>query len=113
MVDQSLGCFGDIKVLVNNARVHDGAPFREEPKEMWQRMCRVNVLGRVLPPQAVVRKMKGSRGGVMLGRQAKTVGDAGIRVVGARFQTLRSLDAILATVPPLTSSTSKPRSATF
>jgi NAD(P)-dependent dehydrogenase (short-subunit alcohol dehydrogenase family) len=45
LVDATLQRFGDIHVLVNNAGVHDSAPFWEESEALWDRMFRVNVLG--------------------------------------------------------------------
>jgi len=57
MVQATLGRFGKIDTLVNNAGIHDGAPFTEESEEMWQRLFRVNVMGTVLPSQAVVPEM--------------------------------------------------------
>jgi len=79
MVEQTLRRHGDVNVLVNNAGIHDGAPFWEEPEEMWERMYRVNVLGTALPSQAVVRHMKDSGGGaiVNVASKAGVVGEPG------------------------------------
>lgn len=79
MVDQTLHRFGDINVLVNNAGVHDKAPFWEESEALWDRMYGVNVLGAVFPSQAVVRHMKETGGGtiVHVASKAGVVGEPG------------------------------------
>lgn len=79
MVEQALERFGDINVLVNNAGVLDSAPFWEESEALWERMYRVNVLGTVLPSQAVVRYMKERGGGaiVHIASKAGVVGEPG------------------------------------
>jgi NAD(P)-dependent dehydrogenase (short-subunit alcohol dehydrogenase family) len=66
-------------VLVNNAGAHDGAPFWEEPEELWERMYRVNVLGTAWSSQAVVRHMKDHGGGtiVHVASKAGVVGEPG------------------------------------
>ncbi|MBS1253026.1 MAG: Diacetyl reductase [(S)-acetoin forming] [Anaerolineales bacterium] len=79
MVARTLERFGDINILVNNAGVHDSAPFWEEPAELWERMYRVNVLGTALPSQAVVRHLKDNGGGaiVHVASKAGVVGEPG------------------------------------
>jgi len=57
MIEKAIGEFCNIDILVNNAGIHDGKPFWEEPEELWQRMYQVNVMGTVLPSQAVVPHM--------------------------------------------------------
>lgn len=57
MVKAALESFGKIDILVNNAGAHAGAPFLEETQDLWERMFRVNVVGTVLPTQAVVPHM--------------------------------------------------------
>ena len=47
----------EIDILINNAGVHAGAPFVEETEDLWEEMFRVNVMGTVLPTQAVVPHM--------------------------------------------------------
>ena len=79
MVAQTIKLFGDVTVLVNNAGVHDKAPFWEENEALWDRMYRVNVLGTVWPSQVVVRHMKDSSGGaiVNVASKAGVVGEPG------------------------------------
>jgi NAD(P)-dependent dehydrogenase (short-subunit alcohol dehydrogenase family) len=79
MIRMTLERFGDLNVLINNAGVHDKAPFWEESEALWHRMYRVNVLGTVLPSQAAVRHMKDSTGGaiVHIGSKAAVVGEPG------------------------------------
>ncbi len=66
MVGEVLERFGTIDVLINNAGVHESAAFWEESEALWERMYRVNVMGTVLPSQAVVRHMKGQRRGAIV-----------------------------------------------
>ncbi|MGD2143362.1 MAG: SDR family oxidoreductase [Anaerolineae bacterium] len=79
MVDQTLARFGHIDVLVNNAGVHEKAPFWQESEALWDRMYRVNVLGTALPSQAVVPHMKEKGGGaiVHIASKAGVVGEPG------------------------------------
>ena len=79
LVEYTLKRFGDIHLLVNNAAVHDSAPFWEESEALWDRMYRVNVLGTVLPSQLVVRNMKerGSGAIVHIASKAGVVGEPG------------------------------------
>jgi NAD(P)-dependent dehydrogenase (short-subunit alcohol dehydrogenase family) len=79
LVEKSLERFGHIHALVNNAAVHDSAPFWEESEALWERMFRVNVLGTVLPSQLVVRHMKDAGGGaiVHIASKAGVVGEPG------------------------------------
>jgi len=79
MVEKVIGEFGDIDILVNNAGIHDGKPFWEEPEELWQRMYEVNVIGTVLPSQAVVPHMIKRRKGkiVNVSSKAAVVGEPG------------------------------------
>lgn len=79
MVEKVIGEFSNIDVLVNNAGIHDGKPFWEEPEELWQRMYQVNVMGTVLPSQAVVPHMMRRRKGkiVNVSSKAAIVGEPG------------------------------------
>jgi len=77
MVQATLDRFGKIDILVNNAGIHDGALFTEEGEEMWQRLFRGNVMGTVLPSQAVVPEMMGRKKGkiVHISSKAAVVGE--------------------------------------
>ena len=79
MVEHVLSRVGRIHVLANNAGVHDMRAFCDEPEELWERMYRVNVLGVVLPSQAVVRHMRDAGGGVIVHTASKAgvVGEPG------------------------------------
>lgn len=79
MVEKVIGEFGNVDILVNSAGIHDGKPFWEEPEELWQRMYRVNVMGTVLPSQAVVPHMIKRRKGkiVNVSSKAAVVGEPG------------------------------------
>jgi NAD(P)-dependent dehydrogenase (short-subunit alcohol dehydrogenase family) len=79
LVEYVLNRLDRIDVLVNNAAVHDSRPFSDEPEELWERMYRVNVLGVVLPSQAVVPHMRDAGGGVIVHNASKAgvVGEPG------------------------------------
>ena len=77
MVQATLNRFNTIDILVNNAGIHDAAPFVEETAELWQRMFKVNVMGTVLPSQAVVPEMMKRKKGriVNISSKAAVVGE--------------------------------------
>jgi NAD(P)-dependent dehydrogenase (short-subunit alcohol dehydrogenase family) len=77
MVEATLNRFDTIDILVNNAGIHDAAPFVEETEELWQKMFAVNVMGTVLPSQAVVPEMMRGEGGkiVNISSKAAVVGE--------------------------------------
>lgn len=79
LVDEVLDRFAHIDVLINNAAIHDGAPFWEESEAVWERMFRVNLLGTVFPSQAVVRHMmeRGKGAIVHVASKAGVVGEPG------------------------------------
>jgi NAD(P)-dependent dehydrogenase (short-subunit alcohol dehydrogenase family) len=79
MVDQVVDQFGHIHALVNNAGAHEKMPFWEETEALWERMYKINVLGTVLPSQAIVRHMKDAGGGaiVHVASKAGVVGEPG------------------------------------
>jgi NAD(P)-dependent dehydrogenase (short-subunit alcohol dehydrogenase family) len=98
LVERTLEQFGAIDVLVNNAAVHDSAPFWEESEELWDRMYRVNVLGTVLPSQLVVSHMKEKRGGaiVHVASKAGVVGEPGHTAYSASKGAIISLTRAMA-----------------
>jgi len=77
MAADTLDRFGSIDILVNNAGIHDAAPFVEETEDMWQRMFATNVMGTVLPSQAVVPEMMKRKKGriVNISSKAAIVGE--------------------------------------
>lgn len=77
MVQATLDQFDKVDILVNNAGIHDAAPFVEETEELWQRMFAVNVMGTVLPSQAVVPEMmRRERGKIVnISSKAAVVGE--------------------------------------
>lgn len=80
LVTKTIGRFGAIHVLVNNAGAHDSAPFWEESEDLWDHMYRVNVMGTVLPSQMVVRRFFDQEGGgaiVNVASKAGVVGEPG------------------------------------
>lgn len=79
LINTILERFDDIDVLVNNAGVHEKAPFWEESESLWDRMYHVNVMGTVIPSQIVVRYMKEKGQGVIVhvASKAGVVGEPG------------------------------------
>lgn len=79
LVQRTLEAFGPPGILVNNAGIHDKAPFTEESEQLWDRMYRVNVLGTLLPSQAVVPHMMANGGGAIVNMASKAgiVGEPG------------------------------------
>lgn len=64
MVKATLGRFGQVDTLVNNAGVETLIPFLELPEAEWDRILSVNLKGPFLCSQAVAREMvKAGRGG--------------------------------------------------
>jgi NAD(P)-dependent dehydrogenase (short-subunit alcohol dehydrogenase family) len=98
LVEATLERFGDIHVLVNNAGVHDMAPFCEESEALWERMFRVNVLGTVLTSQSVVRYMMERGGGaiVHVASKAGVVGEPGHAAYSASKGALIALTRAMA-----------------
>jgi len=76
-VEATLNRFNALDILVNNAGIHDAAPFVEESEELWRRMFAVNVMGTVLPSQAVVPEMMRRKSGriVNISSKAAVVGE--------------------------------------
>ncbi|MCL5025943.1 MAG: SDR family oxidoreductase [Chloroflexi bacterium] len=57
MVEQAVGQFGRIDVLVNNAGIEMQHPFLEKPEEEWDRVIAVDLKGPFLCSQAAARMM--------------------------------------------------------
>jgi len=79
MVSEVIKVHGTIDVLVNNAGIHERAPFCEETEDLWMRIYRTNVLGTTLPSQAVVRHMiEKNKGSIVnMGSKSGVVGKPG------------------------------------
>jgi NAD(P)-dependent dehydrogenase (short-subunit alcohol dehydrogenase family) len=75
-VEQVLGHFQHIDVLVNNAGATWGAPFEELPFEAWDKVIRVNVDGTYFVSRAVGLHMIGRKQG---GRIINVASVAGLR----------------------------------
>lgn len=71
IVSQVLKEFGNIDVLVNNAGIYVGKAFWDEPLEFYERQFKVNVLGTVIPSQAVVPHMIKRRRGKIINISSK------------------------------------------
>ena len=61
LVDQTVGIFGGIDFLINNAATIYRAPCETFPKEEWDRVIQVSLTGPFLLAQAVARVMIGQR----------------------------------------------------
>jgi len=70
-VEQVVEKYGRIDILVNNAAIHLGKPFHEEPLEYWERQFKVNVLGTVIPSQHVIPYMMRNGGGSIINISSK------------------------------------------
>ncbi len=70
-VEKVVQRYGRIDILVNNAAIHLGKPFHEEPLEYWEKQFKVNVLGTVIPSQYVVPHMIRSGGGSIINISSK------------------------------------------
>ena len=98
MVRKSEEAFGSIDILINNAGIHQGAPFVEEGEELWQELFRGNVMGVVLPTQAVVPGMieRGRGRIVIISSKAAIVGEPGHAAYSASKGAVLSLTRALA-----------------
>jgi len=97
-VDEAVKRFGKIDILVNNAAIHLGKPFHEEPLEFWERQFKINVLGTVIPSQLVVPHMIKAGGGsiVNISSKAAITGEPGHAAYSALKGAILSLTLAMA-----------------
>jgi glucose 1-dehydrogenase len=57
MIQQSVGAFGRLDIMVNNAGMERKMPFLETPFEVWQETIAVNLTGAWLGCQAAAKQM--------------------------------------------------------
>jgi 3alpha(or 20beta)-hydroxysteroid dehydrogenase len=65
-VDDAVGAFGSLDVLVNNAGIHHVTPIEDETLEVFERTIRVNLYGPFLGIQAVLPAMRAAGGGAIV-----------------------------------------------
>lgn len=97
-LNEVVGRFGKIDVLVNNAAIHLGKPFHEEPLEYWERQFKINVLGTVIPSQLVVPHMIKAGGGsiIHISSKAAITGEPGHAAYSALKGAVLSLTLAMA-----------------
>jgi NAD(P)-dependent dehydrogenase (short-subunit alcohol dehydrogenase family) len=97
-VDEVVKRFGKIDILVNNAAIHLGKPFHEEPLEYWEKQFRINVLGTVIPSQLVVPHMIKAGGGsiINISSKAAITGEPGHAAYSALKGAVLSLTLAMA-----------------
>jgi NAD(P)-dependent dehydrogenase (short-subunit alcohol dehydrogenase family) len=66
MIDDVVGAFARLDVLVNNAGTQTWTPFLDVTEEEWDLVIRTNLKGSFLCTQAAARHMKDHRGGVIV-----------------------------------------------
>ncbi|MCS7133028.1 MAG: SDR family oxidoreductase [Aigarchaeota archaeon] len=98
IVSEVIRKFGKIDILVNNVGIYRGKPFWEESLDIWELLFRVNVLGIVIPSQAVVPHMMERRSGVILNISSKAaiVGEPGHAAYSASKGAVLSLTRAMA-----------------
>jgi NAD(P)-dependent dehydrogenase (short-subunit alcohol dehydrogenase family) len=97
-VRQAEETLGPIEILINNAGIHRSAPFVKEGEDLWQELFQINVMGVVLPTQAVVPGMVERGGGriVIMSSKAAIVGEPGHAAYSASKGAILSLTRALA-----------------
>ncbi|MFB7713521.1 SDR family NAD(P)-dependent oxidoreductase [Streptomyces sp. NPDC056105] len=93
VVEATLGAFGRIDALVNNAALWRTAPVERETLENFEQLIRVNLLGPFLGIQAVVPAMREAGGGsvVNVSSTAGLIGIPGHAAYGSTKFGLRGL----------------------
>ncbi len=88
MVEEVMGAFGRIDILINNAGISMDAPFLELSEEAWDRVLDVNLKGTFLMSQAVGRHMVAAKQGKIVNLSASTAVRA--RVGNANYAAARA-----------------------
>lgn len=98
IVSQILRELETIDVLVNNAGIYVGKAFWEEPLDFYERAFKVNVIGTVIPSQAVVPHMMERRKGkiVNISSKAAICGEPGHAAYSASKGAVLSLTRAMA-----------------
>ncbi|MEM2970595.1 MAG: SDR family oxidoreductase [Candidatus Bathyarchaeia archaeon] len=98
IVSQVIKKFGVIDILVNNAGIYVGKAFWEEPLDFYERTFKVNVLGTVIPSQAVVpHMMKRKKGKIInISSKAAICGEPGHAAYSASKGAVLSLTRAMA-----------------
>lgn len=65
-VEEAVGRFGGIDILVSNAGIAHQEPFLEIPRERWDETLRINLTGMFVVTQRVAREMVRAGGGTIL-----------------------------------------------
>ncbi len=89
VVDEVLGTWGAIDVLVNNAGIYEVLPFEEIDEARWDRVLAVNLKGAFLCCQAVVPHMKRQGGGRIVSI-ASSAGKTGGTLAGAHYSVSKA-----------------------
>jgi len=97
-VEKVVDSYGRIDILVNNAAIHLGKPFHEEPLEYWEKQFKINVLGTVIPSQIVVPyMMKVGKGSIInISSKAAITGEPGHAAYSALKGAILSLTMAMA-----------------
>jgi NAD(P)-dependent dehydrogenase (short-subunit alcohol dehydrogenase family) len=97
-VEKVVDSYGRIDILVNNAAIHLGKPFHEEPLEYWEKQFKINVLGTVVPSQIVIPYMMKPRKGsiINISSKAAITGEPGHAAYSALKGAILSLTLAMA-----------------
>jgi NAD(P)-dependent dehydrogenase (short-subunit alcohol dehydrogenase family) len=89
VVQQLLGRFGRIDILVSNAGLYQVLPFEAITEAQWDRLMNVNLKGMFLCCQAVAGPMKQQGSGRIIG-MASSAGKSGGTLAGAHYSVSKA-----------------------
>lgn len=89
LFDRTLGAFGRVDVLVNNAGIFQSKPIAEMTVTDWDRMMEVNLRGVFLCSQAAFRIMREQRSGKIVSL-ASLAGQVGGIIAGANYAVTKA-----------------------